>query len=235
MKQGPNITAIAALIGDPARANMLTALMAGRALSAMEPALEAGVTPQTASSHLAKLEHGGLVVPEKQGRHRYFRLSGTEVAGVLEALMGLAARTGHVRVGPGPRDPALRHARVCYDHLAGELGVRLFEGLLASGVMALRGNELRVTGKGAQVLAGFGIDVAALRATRRPLRRACLDWSERRSHLAGALGAALLQQFFALGWARRDGEGRAVRFSRCGERGMLAMSCRESGGAPDGA
>src|ERR1700729_4512187 len=125
MKAGPDIAMIAALVGDPARANMLTALMTGRALTASELAHEAGVTPQTASSHLAKLEAGGLIEQEKQGRHRYFRLSGPDVAGLLEVIEGVAARAGHMRVRMGPKDPALRRARIWYDHLAGYFGVQL--------------------------------------------------------------------------------------------------------------
>src|SRR3984893_3634705 len=129
MKAGPDIAMVASLVGDPARANMLTALMTGRALTASELAHQAGVTPQTASSHLSKLEAGGLVEQEKQGRHRYFRLSDPDVAAVLEGLEGLAARAGHMRVRTGPKDPALRHARVCYDDLAGELGVAMADRL----------------------------------------------------------------------------------------------------------
>src|SRR3954452_19896741 len=129
MKAGPDIALVASLVGDPARSNMLTALMSGPALTASELAQEAGVTPQTASTHLAKLEPGGLVEPEKQGRHRYYRLTGPDVAGVLEGLMGLAARVGHLRIRTGPKDPALRHARVCYDHLAGELGVQMLDAM----------------------------------------------------------------------------------------------------------
>src|SRR5258708_19037242 len=117
MKAGPDIAMVASLVGDPARANMLTALLSGRALTASELAQEAGITPQTASSHLGKLDAGGLVEPEKQGRHRYYRLTDPDVAGVLEGLAGLAARAGHMRVRTGPKDPALRRARICYDHL----------------------------------------------------------------------------------------------------------------------
>ena len=130
MKTGPDIALVASLVGDPARANMLTALMSGRALTATELAHEAGVTPQTASSHLARLQEGGLVAIEKQGRHRYHRLTGPDVAIVLEGLMGLAARVGHLRTRTGPKDPALRRARVCYDHLAGDLGVQMFDSLV---------------------------------------------------------------------------------------------------------
>ena len=129
MKEGPNIASVASLVGDPARANILSALMDGRALTATELAKEAGVTPQTASSHLSKLEKGGLLLPVKQGRHRYYRLSGPDVADVLERLMGLAARTGHVRTRTGPRDPEMRSARVCYDHLAGDRAVWMLEQL----------------------------------------------------------------------------------------------------------
>ena len=129
MKAGPDIAMVASLVGDPARANMLTALMSGRALTASELAQEAGITPQTASSHLAKLEAGGLIEPEKQGRHRYYRLTGPDVAGVLEGLAGLAARAGHMRVRTGPKDPALRRARICYDHLAGDLGVQMLDSM----------------------------------------------------------------------------------------------------------
>src|SRR6202012_3426867 len=134
MKVGPDISVIAALLGDPARANMLTALLSGQALTAGELAREAGVTAQTASSHLARLEAGGLLTQRKQGRHRYYALSGEDVAGVIEALMGLAARTGHTRVRTGPKEPALRRARVCYDHLAGDLGGDMLEHLVARGV-----------------------------------------------------------------------------------------------------
>ena len=129
MKAGPDIAMVASLVGDPARANMLTALMSGRALTASELAQEAGITPQTASSHLSKLEAGGLIEQEKQGRHRYYRLTDPDVAGVLEGLAGLAARAGHMRVRTGPKDPALRRARICYDHLAGDLGVQMLDSM----------------------------------------------------------------------------------------------------------
>ena len=129
MKAGPDIAMVASLVGDPARANMLTALMTGRALTASELAHQAGITPQTASSHLAKLEAGGLIEQEKQGRHRYYRLTDPDVAGVLEGLAGLAARAGHMRVRTGPKDPALRRARICYDHLAGDLGVQMLDSM----------------------------------------------------------------------------------------------------------
>lgn len=195
---------------------MLVSLMDGRALTATELAMEAGVSPSTASSHLAKLEGAGLLAIERQGRHRYFRLSAPDVAEVLERLMGLAARTGRGRVRTGPRDPALCEARVCYDHLAGSRGVRLFASLCERGVLAGGGENWTLTDQGGRFLERFGIDLEPLRAGRRPLCRACLDWSERRSHLGGALGAALLEQLFARGWARRERKSRAVTFSAAG-------------------
>jgi DNA-binding transcriptional ArsR family regulator len=217
MKTGPSIAALAALVGDPARANMLTALLSGSALTASELAAEAGVGLPTASSHLAKLAAGSLLAVEKQGRHRYFRLSGADVAALLEGLMGLAARTGQLRTRPGPKDPALRHARVCYDHLAGELGVALFDSLARRRLLELGAGELRLTRKGAGFVAAFGIELAALGQRHRPLCRSCLDWSARRSHLAGALGAALLARIYELKWARREPGTRILRFSPHGE------------------
>lgn len=216
MKTGPDIALLGSLIGDPARANMLTALMGGKALTATELAQEAGITPQTASSHLAKLEAGGLLTPEKQGRHRYFRISGEEVADALEALMGLAAYAGHNRVRTGPKDPAMREARVCYDHLAGDRGVQMFDHLTKRGLISFDDALLALTPKGQRFTEDFGIDLAAIGASRRPLCKACLDWSVRRNHLAGALGAALLNRFYDLKWARREKDSRVVSFSRRG-------------------
>jgi len=216
MKDGPSIAPVAALAGDPARANMLAALMSGQALTASELAAEAGVSAPTASSHLAKLAAGGLISAVAQGRHRYFRLADEEVAEMLEAMMGVAARAGHLRTRPGPSDPLLRRARVCYDHLAGEMGVQLFESLIEAKRLARRGERLRLTRDGERFCEGFGIDLAALAGSRRPLSRLCLDWSQRRSHLAGALGAALLARLYELKWARRDRQSRAVIFTPAG-------------------
>jgi DNA-binding transcriptional ArsR family regulator len=229
MKDGPVIAAVAALLGDPARANMLTALMDGRALTASELAGEAGVGLPTASGHLSKLEAGGLVTVEKQGRHRYFRLSGSDVAAVLEGLMGLADRTGAVRMRPGPKEPALRAARLCYDHLAGERGVAMLDGLRRRGVLAEHEGELAPTLAGRTFLCDFGIDLAPLAGKRRPLCRACLDWSERRHHLAGSLGAALLTRMAELSWLKVGDTGRVVAFTPSGEH---AFAKAFGGGAP---
>jgi DNA-binding transcriptional ArsR family regulator len=220
MKDGPNIVGIAALIGDHARAEMLTALAGGQALTATELAGVAGVTKQTVSAHLAKLLDARLVAVESQGRHRYFRLDDQDVAQLLESLMGVAYRTGAVRLRASPREPALRKARVCYDHLAGELGVLVFDGLEQRRFLRTGGEGLQLTSNGQRFFAGLGIDVEALVSRRRPLCRACLDWSVRRHHLAGALGAALLDRCFELGWARRAKDSRVVNFSRSGEQAL---------------
>ncbi len=213
MKVGPDISTVAALLGDPARANMMTALSSGQALTAGELAREAGVTAQTASSHLAKLSVAGLVEGRKQGRHVYYALSGPDVAAVIEALSGLAERTGHTRLRAGPKEPALRRARVCYDHLAGDMGVAMLDSLTHRGMIVGSGESLMLTPAGEAFMSALGLDLPALSALRRPLCKGCLDWSVRRSHLAGALGAALLKRFFALGWAVREPDSRVVAFS----------------------
>src|SRR5262249_30194704 len=195
---------------------MLTALMYGRALTATELAHEAGVMLSTASGHLRKLQEAGLVDIENQGRHRYFRLSGADVADVLEGLMGVAARTGHLRLRTGPRDPELRRARVCYDHLAGDAAVRMYDRLQAAGMIAGASGPLRLTKAGERFFSSLGIDLDAVAKGRRPLCRACLDWSERRHHLAGALGAALLTYIYDRGWARRAANSRGGPFSKAG-------------------
>jgi DNA-binding transcriptional ArsR family regulator len=223
MKEGPDIAQIGALIGDPARANMLTALMGGKALTATELAAAGGITVQTASSHLAKLESGSLLSQRKQGRHRYFTLADDGVGKLLESIMGFAAERGQMRRRPGPKEPALRKARICYDHLAGDYGVRMLDSLVAKGAIAAIGEGLTLTDKGESELKCIGIDVGNLKSSRRPLCRSCLDWSERRAHLAGSLGKALLSNFFDKGWARRTTGSRSVIFTPEGERQFLTQ------------
>jgi DNA-binding transcriptional ArsR family regulator len=225
MKEGPDIASLAALMGDPARANMLSALMSGMALTAGELAREASVTAQTASAHLGKLQEARLVVLEVQGRHRYFRLAGPDVAGALEGLMEFAARTGRLRSRPGPRDEMLRQARVCYDHLAGEAGVAMHEAFIAQGLIIATVDGLGLSAKGRTRFLAEGIDLEALDRRGRVPCRACLDWSERRHHLAGSLGAQLLQLVFRRGWAMRVEGGRALRFTPDG-RQAFARFCR---------
>lgn len=221
MRSGPDIARVAALIGDPARANILEALMAGKALTSGELANEAGITPATASTHLGKLEAAGLIAVAQQGRHRYWRLAHHEVAEILETLSGLAARSGHLRTRTGPKEPALRKARICYDHLAGAYGVMLYAALQRRQAFIVDGAGIDLAPKGREFCIEFGIDLAPLTAARRPLCRDCLDWSERRSHLAGGLGAALLARIQDLGWARRAPDSRVIAFTSPGERAFL--------------
>jgi DNA-binding transcriptional ArsR family regulator len=217
MREEPDIARIASLVGDPARANMLTALMDGGALTASELALEAGVTMPTASSHLAKLVEGGLLTLQRQGRHRYYALSGHHVAAMLETISGVAERVGPRRARPGPRDAAMREARICYDHLAGDRGVALYDSLLSRRILALRADTVDIGPKGQAFFDELGIDLPSLSGQRRPLCRSCLDWSVRRSHLAGALGAAMLDKIMEWKWARRDPQSRAILFSPAGK------------------
>jgi DNA-binding transcriptional ArsR family regulator len=220
MKDGPNIARIAALIGDHARAEILTALMTGQALTATELAQVAGVTKQTVSAHLARLLDAQLLAVENQGRHRYFRLADMDVAQLLESLMGVAYRTGAVRLRSSPREPALRKARVCYDHLAGEIGVLVYESLEQRRFLRLGAEGPALTRTGREFCTQIGIDLNALAHQRRPLCRACLDWSMRRHHLAGSVGAALLNRCLALGWAKRATDSRVVSFSASGEKAL---------------
>lgn len=225
MKEGPDFTAIASLIGDPARANMLTALMSGKALTASELAAEAGVSAQTASSHLRKLQDAGLLTLLKQGRHRYYSLSGDNVAQALEGLMGLAARLGHLRTRTGPRDQALRTARVCYNHLAGDMGVQMFSAMRHQGHFEFSETGLDLSEAGQAFVVTLGISTKDMPRSKAPMCRECLDWSVRQSHLAGRLGRAMLARFETLGWAERVPDTRIVRFSDRGLSEFNALFC----------
>ncbi|MDX2101996.1 MAG: helix-turn-helix transcriptional regulator [Alphaproteobacteria bacterium] len=224
MADGPDISRLAALLGDPARANILTALMAGRALTAGECAAEAGVSAPTTSGHLAQLVASGLVLVSIQGRHRYYRLAGPEVAEAIEAMMGLAARVGLNRTRVGPRDPSLRAARMCYDHLAGAVATELYDALITAGFLAPAPAGLTLTPLGRERLAAEGLPVDTPANSRRPLCRACLDWSERRDHLAGALGAAIAALALERGWCQRTPSSRAVTVTTEGRRQLLALA-----------
>ena len=220
MNGSPNIARIGALVGDPARAGMLSVLMGGRALSAGELAHEVGITAQTASSHLAKLEQGGLLRVRKQGRHRYHALAGEEVAHLLEVMMGLTAASAPTRSRIGPGDAALRHARVCYNHLAGDVGVGMFESLLGAGHVRRKDGALTLSDSGIAFVTALGIDVDAVERARAPTCLECLDWSERRSHLAGALGRALLARFESLRWLARRPDSRVLEVTAAGRRAI---------------
>ena len=219
MSEVCDFSRVAFLLGDPVRARMLAILMNGQARSASELALDGGVAPSTASTHLAQLVQAGLLERVSQGRHRYFRLAGPQVAQVVEAMMGLTPPSLR-RVGPA--DPQLRRARVCYDHLAGELAVHWRKQMQRQGYL-LPGDSMALSASGAVWCQSAGIDVAALQASKRPLCRPCLDWSERRDHLAGALGAALLSHLFDKGFARRLPDSRIIRIDTRGERFLTTL------------
>lgn len=222
MKEGPNLALLGSLIGDAARANMVVALLRIPALTAGELAVEAGVSAATASSHLRKLEEAGLLSVRQSGRHRYFELADDTVAHHIEQLMGLAQHLGHARSRPGPNEPALRRARICYDHLAGEIAVTLMGRLRANGAIAPGGEGITLTRHGRAMFDALGADVS-VRRRGRPLCRECLDWSERRPHLAGAAGAALLGRMVELGWMHRVADTRAITVTRRGEQHLTEL------------
>ncbi|WPB93708.1 ArsR/SmtB family transcription factor [Streptomyces malaysiensis] len=234
-----DIARAAAAIADPSRARVLTALLEGRALPASVLATEAGVSASTVSGHLAKLLEAGVVRVERHGRHRYYRLTGPAVGEALEALARIAPPLPVTSLRQSSHAHALRRARTCYDHVAGALGVALLAALLERGVLeggdgrfhpeAAEGDRLsapgndttyRLTEPGRAALAAFGVDADGLVAGRRPLIRYCVDWTEQRHHLAGALGAALTDRLFALDWIRRDGRRRVVHLTDAGRTGL---------------
>ncbi len=211
---------VAALVGDPARANILAALMGGRALTAGELVYAAGVSPQTTSGHLAKLADGRLIACVKQGRHRYYRIATHSVAEMLEGIMAVVADVPPRHRPASKLDEAMRTARTCYDHFAGKLGVGLTDALCAHGHIALAGDAGEVTDSGATFFESFGLDLDAARGRRRIFCRPCLDWTERRPHLGGSVGAALAQRCFDLGWLERMRDSRALTVTRVGRRGL---------------
>ena len=233
---GPDFAPVAALMADPTRAVMLNALFAGRPLAAGELSRMAGVSPATASSHLAKLLDAGMVRVTVQGRHRYYQLAGHEIAAVIEAISRISPPTPVRSLRQSREAAALEEARTCYDHLAGRAGVALLDALLADGVLEEQKPEnleisltnraevpaacYVVTGGGDGVLASFGVDVSDLRRSRRNFAGACLDWTQRRRHLNGALGAAITGRLFDLGWIERGPRRRSVRVTEAGHEGM---------------
>jgi len=227
MFDNTTLAEIGALVGDPGRANMLAALLDGRALTAKELAAHAGVAPQTASGHLSKLIATGLNVMRRQGRHRYHSLASPEVAGMLESMSQMAATRsgGHggrpVRVGP--RDAALRAARTCYDHLAGRLAVYVADAMASRGQIEIDHDGGVVTREGQAFLRDFGVDIASPAQSKRLFCRTCLDWSERRLHLAGTVGAAILRRCFELRWVRRIDGTRALAVTADGQDGFRKM------------
>lgn len=217
------ITEIAAMIAEPTRADMLLALLGGKALTATELALEGGITPQTASSHLSKLLDAQLISVVKQGRHKYFQLHNREIAHLLENLLVLSTAGQPRAVQTGPSCPSLRRARVCYDHIAGEVGVELFDMLLDKKFIAVDQQSARLTPTGKAMFIHMGAEIVQTGKSRRPLCRPCLDWSERRSHLAGTLGQWLQEEVLKNKWARREPDSRALLFSDYGHRKLMGM------------
>lgn len=216
-----NLSAVAGAIADPARARMLCVLLDGRARTATELAAAAEIGASTASSHFQRLREQGLVEQAAQGKHRYYRLANAEVARALEALLVVA---GAERTPFKPNTPsALREARTCYDHMAGTLAVRIHDAMLARQWLAADGRDYALTPLGEASLAQVGVDAAQARQRRRRFACPCLDWSERRSHLGGALGAALLEALLARGWVDRDLDSRALSVTRKGARQFPAF------------
>ena len=229
----PDLAPAAALIADPTRAAILCALLPGRPLAAGELARLAGVSAATASFHLAKLLAGGMIEVTRQGRHRYYRLASHEVAAALEAL-GLISPARPVRTLRQSREAiALAEARTCYDHLAGRAGVELLDAMLRRGLLQEKSfsrtgigitpeSRFDVTGAGAGTLGAFGLDISEIRRARRPFAGACLDWTQRRGHLNGALAAAITARLFELGWIERGQRRRSVRVTAAGAEGLAA-------------
>jgi DNA-binding transcriptional ArsR family regulator len=217
----PGLSRIGALLADPGRAAMLWALMDGTARPAGELTLIAGLSPSAASAHLARLTDGGLLALEVRGRHRYFRIASAEIASTIEALANVAQASAPQRPVPRPARTVpvdMRYARTCYDHMAGELAVRVYERLVDGGMLTTQGDALEPTPEGAATLAGWGIDVTQQRTRRRRFACTCPDWSERRPHLGGALGAALLESWKSQGWVERTDRPRILRVTPAGHR-----------------
>jgi DNA-binding transcriptional ArsR family regulator len=222
----PGLTRIGALLADPGRAAMLWSLMDGSARPAGELTLIAGLSPSAASGHLSKLTEGGLLTLEVRGRHRYYRIATSEIAAAIEALAHLAQASAPARPAPVAARTVpveMRYARTCYDHMAGELAVRVFDHLLERGWLVERGGDVEATENGAKMLAQWGIDVRAQRARKRRFACTCLDWSERRAHLAGALGAALLDHWTEKRWVERTERPRVLRITPAGRREFDAL------------
>lgn len=214
------LSTVASMLADNTRAEMLCVLMDGRAHTGGELARLAGVSASTASEHLSKLQNANLVSIAAQGRHRYFRLAGPEVATMLEALGAAPLPIDDL---PSPNAPAaLLYARTCYDHLAGELAVRIYDSMLAAGHLDETDSHVVLTDTGASSLAELGVDVDAARATKRPTTRACLDWTERRPHLAGSAATGLLDALMTKKWIARSSKPRAIRVTEAGRGALFA-------------
>ena len=220
MIRGAIIAEVATLVADPARATMVSALLDGRALTASELASAARITPQTASAHLGKLTKAGLLCMERDGRHRYFRLASAKVAEMIEGIVAVALEK-RPRFRPlSGYEHAISAARICYDHLAGRVSVDLAAALITREYIVLDDQAGEITAAGARFFTEFGLRLPAQRSTRRRFCRPCLDWTERRPHIAGALGAAITRRLFDLGWIERMKRGHEVIVTPLGQRGL---------------
>ena len=217
LDHGGGLENFAKIIGDATRIRMLQLLMEGRALTAKELAYGARVEPATATQHLRRLQEGGLVSVKVQGRHKYFKPASPQVAELMELLMVLAPDHEGRAVGPRVEEP-LRRGRMCYDHLAGELGIGITEALVRQGILRKEADAFAVTKRGGAWFSDLGIDLDTARALRRKFAASCLDWTERRDHLGGALGAALAERLVDLGWIARKRHSRAVAVTDAGRR-----------------
>jgi DNA-binding transcriptional ArsR family regulator len=220
MITGPMIAEIAALVGDPARAAIVSALLDGRPLTASELASAARITAQTASTHLAKLTDAGLLSMVRNGRHRYFQLASPTVTDMIDGIVAVALEK-RPRYRPLSRQAqALGTARICYGHLAGRLSIDLTDAFVARGYLVVDDEAAEITAAGARCFTGFGIELPALRAARRHFCRLCLDWTERRPHIAGAVGTAITRRYFELGWLERTKGSQAITLTALGRRGL---------------
>ncbi|MFJ7732856.1 ArsR/SmtB family transcription factor [Lysinibacillus sp. NPDC097231] len=220
MSINPNIAEIASLLGETSRATMLASLMDGRFHTASELAYMAAIKPQTASFHLAKLVEGKLVKVEQQGRHRYFQLAGSEIAQLLESFLAISPPPEVRSLKQSSQIKLLQDARTCYDHLAGKLGIQLTDSLVTAGYLKLEEKQFLITSKGVKFFTDFGLDLDDLKRKRRSFSHACLDWSERRYHLAGALGHGLLTHLLHLEWITRIPSIRAIKITEKGRTGF---------------
>jgi DNA-binding transcriptional ArsR family regulator len=220
MITGPIIAEIAALIGDAARATMVAALVDGRSLTASELASAAGITPQTASTHLAKLTEAGVLSVVRQGRHRHFRLASPKVADMIDGIVGVALEKRPPYRPLTRQARALSAARICYGHLAGRLSVDLTDSFVARQYVVVDDEVAEITTAGRRFFTEFGVELPALRSPRRHVSRLCLDWTERRPHIAGAVGVAITRRYFDLGWMERMKRSHAIIVTPLGCRGL---------------
>ncbi|RAR44210.1 helix-turn-helix transcriptional regulator [Paenibacillus sp. MDMC362] len=220
MNANSNIAQVASLVSDASRAAILTVLLDGRYHPASELAYMANIKPQTASFHLSKMVAANLVTVEQQGRHRYYGIQNQEVAQIMETLLSISPPVEIRSLNQAVENEALRQARTCYDHLAGKLGIQLTNSLLSAGVLSEEGDQFTVTEKGEDFFKAFQVDLSRVKRKRRSFTHRCLDWSERRHHLAGALGHALLERLLELHWIQRVPSTRAIKITPEGKKGL---------------